>query len=128
MKTLFCTLSGLFVASVFAGGCSCGLQTTTATNQQRPETPYLSQNSRPSGEESKTGYVSNEQEAVEIAVRSWVPIYGKDQIENEKPYVAELKNEIWTVTGSLPKDWVGGVAIARISQKDGKILETGHTK
>ena len=77
---------------------------------------------------ARTRVVETESEAVEIAVNAWIPIYGSKQIEEEKPYHASLKNGIWTVEGSLPEGWVGGVAIARISQKNGKVLETGHGK
>jgi hypothetical protein len=60
--------------------------------------------------------------ALSFAVAVWIPIYGKKQIEEEKPYKATLKDGVWTVTGSLPEGWVGGIAEARISQKDGCIL------
>ena len=74
----------------------------------------------------RTGPVEDEADAIKIALDAWIPIYGRKQIEEEKPFVAKLKNGIWTVEGSLPEGWVGGVAIARISQKDGSVLETGH--
>ena len=68
------------------------------------------------------------QTAIDIAVKEWIPIYGEEKIEVEKPYHANLKNGIWTVTGSLPEGWDGGVAEAQISQEDGKILRIIHGK
>jgi hypothetical protein len=74
----------------------------------------------------KDGYVPDAETAVAIAVAVWDPIYGKDQIAQEKPYKASLAKGIWTVTGSLPENTVGGVAEADISKDDGRILRVSH--
>jgi hypothetical protein len=76
----------------------------------------------------KDGYVPDEQTAISIAVAVWTPIYGKDKIENEKPFKAQLKNGVWTVRGSLPENFDGGVAEADISKDDGRILRVIHGK
>jgi hypothetical protein len=86
------------------------------------------QNSNRSNYKPKEGYVADEETAITIAVAVWKPIYGKEKIENEKPYKASLKDSIWTVTGSLPKGWKGGVAEAEISKDDGRILQVIHGK
>jgi len=70
------------------------------------------------------GYVPNEETAIRIAVAVWIPIYGKETIENEKPYKAILKDGVWYVRGSLPlpppgQAIFGGVAHAAISKEDG---------
>ena len=73
------------------------------------------------------GYVPNEETAIKIAVAVWIPIYGKDQIEKEKPYKAVLRDGIWYVSGSLPAGYVkGGVAEAEIAKDDGRILRISH--
>src|SRR5262245_30141700 len=74
------------------------------------------------------GYVPDQQTAIRIAVAIWEPIYGHEQIERQKPYRATLKDGVWVVEGSLPKGWVGGVALAEISKKDGRILRVSHGK
>jgi hypothetical protein len=74
----------------------------------------------------KVGYVPNAETAIKIAVAVWIPIYGKEQIESEKPYIATLKSGVWTVTGTLPKGYVGGTAIAEISEETGCILRIIH--
>jgi hypothetical protein len=74
------------------------------------------------------GYVPDTKTAIKIAVAVWEPIYGEKQIASEKPYNAVLTNGVWTVQGSLPKDWVGGVAIAEIVKDDGRILRVSHGK
>jgi hypothetical protein len=77
----------------------------------------------------KDGYVPDEETAIAIAVAVWNPIYGKDQIANEKPYNASLSNGVWTVMGSLPKkNSLGGVAEADISKNGGRILRVIHGK
>jgi Na+-translocating ferredoxin:NAD+ oxidoreductase RnfG subunit len=86
------------------------------------------QNSNRPNYKPKDGYVPDEETAIIIAVAVWKPIYGKEKIENEKPYKANLKNGVWTVTGSLPKGRKGGVAEAEISKDDGRILRIIHGK
>ena len=68
----------------------------------------------------------NESTAIAIAKAVWIPIYGKEQIESEAPFVATLKNGAWYVHGSLPKGYMGGTAEAVISKRDGKILRVIH--
>lgn len=76
----------------------------------------------------KEGYVPDEKTAIRIAVAVWIPIYGEKKIEGEKPYHAKLDKGIWTVEGSLPKGWLGGVAVAEIAKDDGRILRVSHGK
>ena len=79
------------------------------------------------GFKPKVGYVPDEQTAISIAVAAWIPIYGKKQIEKQKPYKAVLKDGVWLVTGTL-KHAVGGTAEARIAKADGRILGISHGK
>jgi hypothetical protein len=57
-----------------------------------------------------------------------LPFGSRFHIAQKKPFYATLKDGIWTVEGSLPKGWVGGVPEAEIAQKDGKILRVSHGK
>ena len=74
------------------------------------------------------GFVPDAKTAMQIAESVWIPIYGEENIQNEKPFNAELLNGVWTVTGSLPKGFVGGVALAEISKVEGCILRVSHGK
>jgi hypothetical protein len=74
----------------------------------------------------KEGYVPDEKTAIRIAVAVWIPIYGEKEIEGEKPYQAKLDKGVWTVEGSLPEGWLGGVAVAEIAKDDGCILRVSH--
>ena len=72
------------------------------------------------------GLVPDAKTAITIAVAVWSPIYGEKQIASERPYVASLAEGKWTVTGSLPKGLVGGVALAVIAKSDGQVLRVSH--
>jgi hypothetical protein len=103
MKNIFCSLAVLILA--------VGLSFAD-------EKPF---NYKP-----KDGYVPDEQTAIAIAVAVWSPIYGRDHIQNEKPFKAVLTNGVWHVEGTLPEGLVGGVAVAEISKDDGRILKVSH--
>jgi len=74
------------------------------------------------------GYVPDEATAVAISVAVWVAIYGKERIEEKKPYKAILKDGIWYVKGSIPHGRKGGVPEAEISKDNGRILRVSHGK
>jgi hypothetical protein len=76
----------------------------------------------------KDGFVPNEFTAISIAVAVWTPIYGEDAISKQQPYKAVLAGDTWIVEGSLPRNMVGGVALAEIAKKDGRILRVTHGK
>ena len=75
-----------------------------------------------------SGYVPDADTAIKIAVAVWEPIYGRKQIQSQKPFRATLRNGVWTVHGSLPPNTPGGVAEADISKKDGRVLRVIHGK
>jgi hypothetical protein len=77
----------------------------------------------------EAGYVPDAETAIAIAVAVWTSIYGRKQIESEKPYKAVLIGGTWHVSGSLPAGYdVGGVAEAEIAKEDGRILRVIHGK
>ena len=76
------------------------------------------------------GFVPTADVAKKIAEAVWAPIYGKEHIEEEKPFQAVLtNNEVWVVQGSLPKRFdMGGTAYIEINKRDGRILKVTHGK
>lgn len=79
------------------------------------------------------GYVPNEATAKIIAETVWSSIYGKDQIDSQKPFKAELIDGIWHMEGSLEKGRqgltvIGGVAKMQISKQTGEIVRVSHSK
>ncbi len=73
------------------------------------------------------GYVPDAKTAIKIAEAIWLPIYG-ERIYKKKPFVAKLQGVVWVVQGSLPSQMLGGVPIAEISKKTGKVLRVSHGK
>ena len=78
------------------------------------------------------GYVQDEKTAIAIAVAVWIPIYGEERIEKQKPYIAELRDGVWYVSGTFHQPLFGGmkggVAEAEISKDDGRVLRVIHGK
>jgi hypothetical protein len=78
------------------------------------------------------GMVPDEQTAKLIAEAILVPIYGRRQIEEQKPFSVRLENNVWQVWGSFPKPErpdevvVGGVAEIWIAKKNGAIIKVTH--
>jgi NTF2 fold immunity protein len=86
------------------------------------------QNSTPHNVQPAAGYVPNAETAIRIAVAIWEPMYGKELIAKQKPYIATLKDDVWIVQGSLPKKMLGGTAIAQISKNSAEIVRVSHGK
>ncbi|HKF20159.1 MAG TPA: YbbC/YhhH family protein [Candidatus Angelobacter sp.] len=76
----------------------------------------------------KNGFVPNAETAVKIAEAVLIPIYGEKQILSERPFKASREGEVWTVSGTLPPGYVGGVAVVKISKRTGEILSVVHFK
>ena len=81
-----------------------------------------------SSEAKPSGYVPDEAAAIRIAEKKLIQIYGRRQIDRERPLQARNDDGVWIVHGTLPKDMVCGVAHVKIRQRDGHILEVWHTK
>jgi hypothetical protein len=71
----------------------------------------------------KLGYVPDETTAIAIAKAVWVPVFGKDGVEAQKPITASLQNGVWVVQGRNPVPFPSETFVALISQDDGRILE-----
>jgi hypothetical protein len=79
----------------------------------------------------KAGFVPTAKVAVTIAEAVLVPVYGKQQIDSERPFKAELSRGVWDVTGTVacnPPGSIcpGGAAEVKISRKTGEILFMTH--
>lgn len=76
----------------------------------------------------KEGFVPDRDTAIAVAEAVLTPIYGRDTVQAERPYIAKLEGGVWTVIGSLPKGHAGGTSIVRISKEDARILFLIHGK
>jgi hypothetical protein len=97
-------------------------------------TATIAQSYRP-----KAGFVPDSATAIKIAEAVLIPVYSEEKIVAERPFSAELKGDVWTVTGTLrctdeqgkpvPSDYChGGVATVRLSRIDGRVLFMIHGK
>src|SRR2546425_3696344 len=68
------------------------------------------------------GVVPDADTAKRIAESVWVPMYGEEKIAGQQPLKAELKFNVWIVSGSPESE---AVLFAFILQKDGRILSVG---
>jgi len=80
------------------------------------------------GDALRKYYVPDGEAAIKIAEAVLVPIYGKRIIESERPFRAELRDDVWYVRGNLPEGYVGGVAMVALSRIDAHIISVGHGK
>jgi hypothetical protein len=70
---------------------------------------------------------SDKEIALTIAEKTWKEAYGKSAINQQKPFVAEKKNDsIWIVHGTFPKPTIGGVAYAEINVKTQEVVTYTH--
>ena len=53
------------------------------------------------GFQQREGFVPDKETATKIAEAILIPVYGKDSIEDERPFTATLKGNTWTVGGTL---------------------------
>jgi hypothetical protein len=84
--------------------------------------------------------ISDAAAAINVAEPALVKVYGKRPIDDEKPLKATLQNGVWLVYGTLccsdgngkrtceEGRCVGGVALVKVRQSDGKILSITHGK
>ncbi len=78
--------------------------------------------------ECKDSYcVPDASTAIKVAEALWVPVYGKDLVESEKPFWAKLINGVWHVGGTLRTEF-GGTVSAEIRKKDCQVLRITHYK
>jgi hypothetical protein len=75
---------------------------------------------------SSSGVVSSEAVAKEVAYSYLKAVYPDDR--HLRPMKATLNDGVWTVNGTLPKGWLGGVAGIAFCQSNGRVLEIAHGK
>ena len=78
---------------------------------------------------SKYGVIEDAESAANVGIAMLSGMYGKENIESQKPFKVELINDLfWSVKGSLPPYAVGGTAFILIQKKDGRVLNFFHGK
>jgi|SRR5882762_12847 hypothetical protein len=77
------------------------------------------------------GFVPDAKTAVKIGEAVLIPVYGEKQIDSERPFIAKLHGDVWTVAGTLncgAPQCDGGTAVVKISKTSGQILFMTHYK
>lgn len=72
--------------------------------------------------------IKNGNSAVKIAESILFDIFGKSNIEEQKPYEKYLINNYWVVLGTLPKRSKGGAFLIIIDAKNAEVLKISHGK
>lgn len=78
--------------------------------------------------DNKSLIITNKETAVKIAETILFEIYGKKNIENQKPYEIYKFENFYVILGTLPKNSVGGTFIIIIDGTNSKILKISHGK
>ena len=82
------------------------------------------------GYSPEKGLVSTPEMAVQIAEVVLNAIYGKPQIDEQKPFFVNLDNGVWLIEGRMDADpdVKGGVAYIEIRKSNGEIIKVLHGK
>ena len=81
-----------------------------------------------SGYKPSEGFIPTAEVAVEIADIVLSNLFGKANIDEQKPFSINLDNGIWIIDGYLESGMKGGTAYMEISQETGEILKVSHGK
>lgn len=96
------------------------LSSCTSTKPSNDSYPYLT--------EVATGFVPNEEVAIDLAKIYFLAIYG-ESVQKYKKYEAKLVDGIWYVNGILEGEMIaGGCPYIKINKQDGRVLGIIHTK
>lgn len=72
--------------------------------------------------------INNEQLFIEISEKILFNYYGKENIEQQKPYIVNfIKDSIWVLQGTQ-NNTVGGEFYIEMNCKDAKFIKIEHTK
>jgi len=105
-------------------GCAVHVQTVSAPSADHiTEKPQIELSGLPSN-----GVIPDESTAIAVALAIFNPIWKKEYVEKWAPYHAQLRNNVWTVWGTLKSGSRGGTPQLRINKNDGKVLEIWHSQ
>jgi hypothetical protein len=78
--------------------------------------------------DNKELIVKGSKTAIKIAEAILFDIYGKENIERQKPYEEYLIKNYWVISGTLPKRSKGGTFLIIINAKNAQVLKITHGK
>lgn len=80
------------------------------------------------GYQPPDGFIPDSTTAVAVAEAILIGVYGKTQIERQRPMIASLEGKAWVVAGTLRRGELGGVATIRLDKETGTVLRVMHGK
>ncbi|RKR05201.1 NTF2 fold immunity protein of polymorphic toxin system component [Flavobacterium sp. 90] len=66
--------------------------------------------------------------AIKVAEPILIDIYGKENIEKQKPYETYLLENYWVISGTLPADYSGGTFLIIIDARNSQVIKITHGK
>lgn len=78
--------------------------------------------------DNKSVIIINSSTAIKIVEPILFSIYGKENIESQKPYENYFIENYWVITGTLPEDMLGGTFLVIIDARNSKVLKITHGK
>lgn len=125
----------LFAMCLFSG---CNLESKKCEqidSQENDKIEYILKDSLSSkdyasydGYNPKDGFIATPEQVVKIAEVALSKIYGKENIEKQKPFSINLENGIWLIEGYSEDGYDGGVVYMEIKKNNGEILKVIHGK
>jgi hypothetical protein len=78
--------------------------------------------------DNKENIIKDSLTAINIAEQILFGIYGKDQIRKQLPYETYFIDNYWIISGTLPRDYVGGTFLVILDARDCRVLRITHGK
>ena len=72
--------------------------------------------------------INDKEMAIAIAESILFKIYGRENIIEQRPFESYMINKYWYISGTLPKDWNGGVFEIIINSKNAQVIKLIHGK
>jgi hypothetical protein len=72
--------------------------------------------------------VKTKKQAVAIAEPILFKIYGRKNITQQRPYEIYLIDGYWFISGTLPKNWIGGTFEIILKSEKGQVIKIVHYK
>ena len=122
-------LSYLIIAFLFVANYSCQNQNDRYTSGIKYASEFVKEAAN--DKNYKPFYdtlISDCKTAISVVEPILFKIYGKSNIEAEKPYECYLVNGFWYIAGTLSNGSKGGVFEIVIEAKDGKVIKLVHGK
>ena len=110
-------------------GCSQNNRTILGKNYAEKELKeVLTNNANHNIVDNKELIIKDSLTATNVAESILFKIYGKNNIESQKPYETYLIEKYWVISGTLPKGYDGGTFLIIIDARNSQVLKITHGK